>query len=95
MLAKIKDIVDKDIRPLLTSHGGDVEIVELTADSYVKIRLLGACSSCPGQQQTLESLIETVLQEQMPEINGVVLEQQVSPDLIDQALRIIRGGQRT
>lgn len=94
MLNKVEQIIDKDIRPLLVGHGGDIRLLELTEDNYIKIRMLGACSNCPGQQQTLQNLVEAVLQEQVPQIKGVILEQQVSEELLAQALRIIRGGRR-
>lgn len=95
MLSEVKAIIDSQIRPLLAGHGGDIKVLELTDDNYVKIRLLGACSNCPGQQQTLENLIEAVLREHTPQIQGVLLDQQVSDELLQQALQIIRTGQRS
>lgn len=94
MQTKIEKIIEQEIRPLLVSHGGGIELSEITADNYVKIRLLGACSNCPAQQQTVENLVESLLREQIPEIKGVLLEQQVSAELIEQALSIIRKGQQ-
>lgn len=95
MLSEVKAIIDSQIRPLLAGHGGDIKVLELTDDNYVKIRLLGACSNCPGQQQTLENLIEAVLREHTPQIQGVLLDQKVSDELLQQALQIIRTGQRS
>lgn len=67
MEQKVKDFIG-EIRPLIQGHGGDVEFVEMDGNT-VKLRLLGACSHCPGAVMTLKNGIEA----QMREI--------VSPDL--------------
>lgn len=59
------------IRPSLQADGGDVELVEIN-DGVVKLRLKGACSSCPMSTITLKQGIERVLKEQIPEITEVV-----------------------
>jgi len=86
----ISDIIEQKIRPVLQSHHGDIELVEVTSDGYVKVRLTGACATCPGAQQTLSEIVEAKLREACPEINGVIPVYQVSDDLIRQALKILR-----
>ena len=49
---KVKEVIEK-IRPQLQADGGDVEIVEITDDGIVKVRLMGHCAGCPYSQQTL------------------------------------------
>jgi Fe-S cluster biogenesis protein NfuA len=70
MEENIKAGIEK-IRPFLQRDGGDVEFVEYTADGIVKVKLQGACKGCPGAQMTLKMVIEKILKEQYPEIQGV------------------------
>lgn len=86
----ISDIIEQKIRPVLQSHHGDIELVEVTSDGYVKVRLTGACATCPGAQQTLSEVVEANLREICPEIQGVIPVYQVSDELINQALKILR-----
>ncbi len=70
----MKDKVEKVInavRPMLQADGGDVEIVEVTADGTVKLRLTGACGNCPMSTYTLRMGIEKKLREEVPEVKGV------------------------
>ncbi|MBI4846898.1 MAG: NifU family protein [Candidatus Omnitrophica bacterium] len=59
------------IRPHLQADGGDVELVEVTADGCVKVRLKGACGCCPMSQMTLKLGIEKKLKEMVPQIKSV------------------------
>ncbi len=63
--------VIEEIRPFLQRDGGDVELVEVTADNIVNVRLKGACGSCPGAMQTLKGGIEKAIKEKIPEIVSV------------------------
>lgn len=89
-LAELERIIQHEIRPLLESHEGDIQLVSWEEDGTVKVKLLGACADCPSSQQTLSSLIETKLKSCCPEIKQVTLVQQVSETLIEQALQILR-----
>ncbi len=60
-----------DIRPQLQADGGDIELVEVTADGIVKVRLVGACSGCPGAQMTLQLGVERAVKARVPDIKGV------------------------
>ena len=60
-----------DIRPHLQADGGDIELVEVTADGIVKVRLTGACSGCPGAAMTLQLGVERAVKERVPEIKAV------------------------
>lgn len=59
------------IRPAVQADGGDVELVEITPDHRVRIRLHGACVGCPSASVTLQLGIERNLKEYVPEIAGV------------------------
>jgi Fe-S cluster biogenesis protein NfuA len=60
------------IRPALQADGGNVELVEVTPEGVVKVRLTGACGGCPMSQMTLKMGVEKVLREAVPEIKEVV-----------------------
>jgi len=60
------------IRPSLQADGGDVELVEVTPDGVVKVKLTGACVGCPMSQMTLKMGIERTLKQDVPEVKEVV-----------------------
>ena len=60
------------VRPALQADGGDVELVDVTADGVVKVKMKGACSGCPMSTMTLKMGIERVLKQQVPEVKEVV-----------------------
>ncbi len=65
--ASVQGALDK-IRPALQADGGDVELVEVTEDGVVKVRLVGACKGCPMSQLTLANGVERVLKQEIPEV---------------------------
>lgn len=67
MIEKVQAVLDQ-VRPMLQRDGGDVELVEVTADNIVKVKLQGACGSCPMSTMTLKMGIEKAIKEQIPEI---------------------------
>ena len=84
----IEEVLDRDVRPELSEHGGDVAI-ESYKDGILKIRLLGQCSGCPSAQLTTENLIGATLMEAIPQIKDVVLVSGVSRELMDMAKQIL------
>ena len=60
------------IRPNLQADGGDVELVDVTDDGIVKVKLLGACRGCPMSQMTLKMGIEKYLKKEVPDVKEVV-----------------------
>ncbi|MDX9715013.1 MAG: NifU family protein [Dissulfurispiraceae bacterium] len=64
--------VINQIRPMLNADGGDVELVEITEDGIVKVKLLGACGHCPMSTMTLKMGIEKTLKERVPGVKEVV-----------------------
>lgn len=71
MLEEVKAALEK-IRPALQADGGDVELVNVTADGQVQVRLKGACGNCPGATWTLKQGIERSLKEKIPGVKEVV-----------------------
>ena len=60
------------IRPSLQADGGNVELVDVSADGIVTVKLTGACGGCPMSQMTLKMGIEKVLKKEVPEVKEVV-----------------------
>jgi Fe-S cluster biogenesis protein NfuA len=71
MKEKVESTLGK-IRPSLQADGGDVELIEVTLDGTVKVKLTGACGGCPMSQMTLKMGIERTLKQEVPEVKEVV-----------------------
>ena len=60
------------IKPALQADGGNVELVEVTPEGIVKVKLTGACYGCPMSQMTLKMGIGRTLKKEVPEVKEVV-----------------------
>ena len=70
MKEKIEKVLE-EIRPTLKADGGNVELVDVTEDGIVKVRLTGTCGNCPMSTYTLKVGIEQKLKELIPEVKSV------------------------
>ncbi len=70
MIAKVQEIIEKEVRPALQADGGDIELVDVE-DGIVKVRLVGACSHCPSSAMTLYEGVEKMLISRIPEVKGI------------------------
>lgn len=70
MKERVEEALQK-IRPALQADGGDVELVDVTEEGVVKVRLVGACAGCPMSQLTLANGVERVLKQNVPEVTRV------------------------
>ena len=61
-----------EIRPMLQADGGDVELIDVSEDGIVSVKLTGACGGCPMAQITLKQGIERKLRESVPEVKEVI-----------------------
>ncbi|MFQ6040117.1 MAG: NifU family protein [Candidatus Poribacteria bacterium] len=71
MREEVSEVLD-EIRPALQDHRGDAELVEVTDDGIVKLKLKGACAGCPMSQMTIQMGIERILKSRIPEVKEVV-----------------------
>ncbi len=71
MKEKVQEVLEQ-VRPALQADGGDVELVDVSEDGVVSVRLTGACGSCPMSTMTLKMGIERTLVENIPGIKEVV-----------------------
>lgn len=88
MLEQIEQVLNETVRPQLALHGGDIESLNCE-DGVYRFRLLGQCAQCPSAYLTTETLIEEELRSAVPGLKQVVLVQQVSDELLAQALSIL------
>jgi Fe-S cluster biogenesis protein NfuA len=71
----VKENIQKaidEIRPALQADGGNIELIDVQEDGVVKVKLLGACGSCPMSQLTLKRGVEARLKAKFPEIKEVI-----------------------
>jgi Fe-S cluster biogenesis protein NfuA len=74
----LEEIIEKinlainEVRPYLNADGGDVELVEITGDMIVKVRLKGACEGCPFSVMTLKAGIEQAIRNKFPEMKELI-----------------------
>lgn len=61
----------EELRPFLHEDGGDLEIVDITADHVLKIQFIGACSSCSMNDMTFKNGVEDAIKRLVPEIQRV------------------------
>lgn len=67
---RVDEVIDT-IRPNLQADGGDVELVNVTDEGVVQVRLQGACHGCPMAAMTLQMGIERILKNEIPEVQSV------------------------
>ncbi len=73
---RVAAVVDR-LRPYIQGDGGDLELVDVTDDGVVQVRLHGACVGCPGAQMTLRMGVERNLKAVVPEVKEVVCVNQM------------------
>ncbi len=70
---RVLEVVEKDIKPMLLMEGGSIEVVEVNEnEGIVKVRLLGACGTCPMSMITLTAFVERTLKSKIPDVRKVV-----------------------
>lgn len=70
MKEKVLKALEK-IKPMLAADGGSVELVEVTPDGVVKVKLTGACGGCPMSSMTLKMGIERLVKQEVPGVKSV------------------------
>lgn len=70
MREKVEEVLE-EVRKALVADGGDLELVNVTDDGVVQVKLKGACAGCPGAQMTLKFHVERILKEEVPGVTAV------------------------
>ena len=68
---KVEAALNK-VRPSLAQDGGGVELVNVTEEGEVQVKLQGHCYGCPFSQMTVKNLVERVVKQEVPEVTNVV-----------------------
>jgi Fe-S cluster biogenesis protein NfuA len=71
LMSRIEMSLDT-MRPYLINDGGNVEVVELTEDNVLKVKLVGTCSNCPQSYMTMKAGIEDAVKRSVPEVESVI-----------------------
>lgn len=87
-IKEIEAVLDEKVRPVLADHRGNV-VIQSFEDQVLKVRLTGKCSGCPAAHSTNEELIATEIRNAFPSVKDVILVEEVSPELIDMARKIL------
>ncbi len=64
----------EQVRPYLGSHGGDVELLEISGEGVVRLRLLGSCDGCPSSSVTLKLAVEGAIEAAAPEVTAITVD---------------------
>jgi len=88
MLDKIEQVLDQHVRPQLSEHYGNLEVLSFQ-DGTLEVKLLGQCRNYPSSKYTVEHVVEQELKKFVPEVKNVVLIEGVSNDLLNFAKRIL------
>jgi Fe-S cluster biogenesis protein NfuA len=86
----IQTVLDERVRPLLHAHNGDIELTGIDEGRIVRLRLLGACATCMGAEQTVNDIIVASIRHACPSVADVRVETGVSHELIAEALRFLK-----
>ena len=85
----IRKVLAEQVDPILAEHYGGAELVAFE-NSIAKVKLTGACCSCPSAQDTLEDVVKCAVMDNVPGVSDVVLVTGVSEELLDMARKILR-----
>lgn len=86
---EVEAVLDKSVRPVLAAHGGAIELAEIEGD-IVHLRLLGACATCMGAQQTISDIVVASIRESCPWVTDVRVEAGISDELLREALGFLK-----
>ena len=93
-LKRIEEVLDRQVRPSLRAHGGEIQVDRLE-NKVLYVKLLGQCAGCPSADLTNETLVEAEVVKALPElVEKVAVIQTVSDELWEQAKRLLRDHHR-
>ncbi len=90
-MARIEDVIDQRIRPVLEGHNGDLQI-EGAKDGVLYVSMLGVCGSCGMADVTNEQLIKAEIMDAIPEVQDVILVPHIDLELLAFAQQILQNG---
>jgi len=93
MYTEIEKILELNVRPKLADHFGNIELISCN-DGIVEVKLIGQCKGCLSAKYTIEDLVKAALKDSIPTIKKVILRNEVSEDLLEQARKFLNEGNR-
>ena len=88
MNEKIQEVLEKKVNPVLSGHFGGANLVSFE-NNVAKIRMTGACASCPSAQMTLESVVKEIIMENCEGVSDVILDTSVNDELMEMAKNLM------
>ncbi|MBK5246033.1 MAG: NifU family protein [Peptostreptococcaceae bacterium] len=88
MKEQIQEVLDEKVNPLLEEHYGGANLVEFK-DGIAKVRLTGACSTCPSAQNTIEDVVKQIVMAECEGVEDVILDTSIGEDLLEMARKIL------
>ncbi|MCQ4636018.1 NifU family protein [Anaerovorax odorimutans] len=89
MREQIEKVLKEKVDPVLAEHYGGATLTGFE-NNVAKVRLTGACASCPSAQYTIEDVVKNIVMENCEGVKDVILDTSVSEDLLDMAKKILR-----
>ena len=89
MKDEIQKVLDEKVNPLLEEHYGGANLVEFK-DGTAKVRLTGACSTCPSAQNTIEDVVKQIVMAECEGVEDVILDTSIGEDLLEMARKILK-----
>lgn len=89
----VEKILDRNIRPYMERHSGNVKVVGIE-DGVLRVLMTGQCSCCPSARITFEELIKNEILHNVQGIKDVVLESNISEDMLAFAKKILNSGKQ-
>jgi Fe-S cluster biogenesis protein NfuA len=71
MKEQVEKALEK-VRDMLAAEGGNIELVDVSKEGVVKVRLTGACGCCPMSQMTLKMGVERLVKQEVPQVKEVI-----------------------
>ncbi|MEG0830166.1 MAG: NifU family protein [Anaerovoracaceae bacterium] len=89
MEEQIKKVLKEKVDPVLEAHYGGAALTGFE-NNVAKVKLTGACATCPSAQYTIEDVVKNIVMENCQGVEDVVLDTSVSEDLLDMARKILK-----
>ena len=87
---EIRRVIEETVNPILDQHLGGA-VLSSFSDGTARIRFTGSCQNCYSAEDTLNSVIKSILMEQIPEVKDVVLDDSISEELLDFARKLLKS----
>jgi Fe-S cluster biogenesis protein NfuA len=93
VIDQVQGVIEEVLKPRLHDLGGEIELLGVSADGEVRVSIKGRYGACPTSQAAVEDMVAETIKEKAPGVRRVAINvQAVSDELVQEGLRILRGG---